>query len=71
IAKQALLALNPDIKITTYKQRVNDDFLSTLLQNIDLVLDCTDNMSTRQAINRICVKQQIPLISGSAVGFSG
>ncbi|MGE9715772.1 HesA/MoeB/ThiF family protein, partial [Escherichia coli] len=46
-------------------------FLSTLLQNIDLVLDCTDNMSTRQAINRICVKQQIPLISGSAVGFSG
>ena len=71
IAKQALLALNPDIKITTYKQRVNDDFPSTLLQNIDLVLDCTDNMSTRQAINRICVKQQIPLISGSAVGFSG
>ncbi|MFN6887501.1 HesA/MoeB/ThiF family protein, partial [Proteus mirabilis] len=71
IAKQALLALNPDIKITTYKQRVNDDSLSTLLQNIYLVLDCTDNMSTRQAINRICVKQQIPLISGSAVGFSG
>lgn len=71
IAKQSLLALNPDIKITSYKQRVDDDSLSELVKQADLVLDCTDNMLTRQAINRACVAQQIPLISGSAVGFSG
>ncbi|NBM53870.1 molybdopterin-synthase adenylyltransferase MoeB [Proteus sp. G2669] len=71
IAKQALLALNPDIKVTSYKQRIDDDSLLKLVKEVDLVLDCTDNMLTRQAINRACVAQQIPLISGSAVGFSG
>ncbi len=71
IAKQSLLALNPEIKITSYKQRIDSDSLSKLVKEADLVLDCTDNMLTRQAINRACVAQQTPLISGSAVGFSG
>lgn len=71
IAKQSLFALNPDIKITSYKQRVDEHSLSTLVKKADLVLDCTDNMLTRQAINRACVTQKTPLISGSAVGFSG
>lgn len=71
VAKQSLLALNPEIKITAYKQRIDGDSLSKLVKEVDLVLDCTDNMQTRQAINRACVAQQIPLISGSAVGFSG
>lgn len=71
VAKQSLLALNPEIKITSYKQRIDDDSLSKLVKEVNLVLDCTDNMLTRQAINRACVTQQTPLISGSAVGFSG
>ncbi|MBG5951494.1 HesA/MoeB/ThiF family protein [Proteus terrae] len=71
VARQSLLALNPEIKITSYKQRIDDDSLSKLVKEADLVLDCTDNMLTRQAINRVCVAQQTPLISGSAVGFSG
>lgn len=71
VAKQSLLALNPEIKITSYKQRIDDDSLSKLVKEANLVLDCTDNMLTRQAINRACVAQQTPLISGSAVGFSG
>ncbi|MEQ5162437.1 HesA/MoeB/ThiF family protein [Proteus terrae] len=71
IAKQSLLALNPEIKITSYKQRIDSDSLSKLVKEADLVLDCTDNMLTRQAINRACVAQQTPFISGSAVGFSG
>ncbi|WP_211824390.1 HesA/MoeB/ThiF family protein [Proteus terrae] len=71
VARQSLLALNPEIKITSYKQRIDDDSLSKLVKEADLVLDCTDNMLTRQAINRACVVQQTPLISGSAVGFSG
>lgn len=71
VAKQSLLALNPEIKITSYKQRIDDDSLSKLVKEVNLVLDCTDNMLARQAINRACVAQQTPLISGSAVGFSG
>ncbi|WP_170875785.1 ThiF family adenylyltransferase, partial [Salmonella enterica] len=37
----------------------------------DVVLDCTDNMATRQAINAACVTLNTPLITASAVGFGG
>ncbi|MDU7343687.1 HesA/MoeB/ThiF family protein [Enterobacter sp.] len=37
----------------------------------DVVLDCTDNMATRQAINAACVANHTPLITASAVGFGG
>lgn len=61
VARQSLLALNPEIKITSYKQRIDDDSLSKLVKEADLVLDCTDNMLTRQAINRACVAQELRL----------
>lgn len=38
---------------------------------VDLVLDCSDNMETRHQVNAACIKAHKPLISGSAVGFSG
>jgi sulfur carrier protein ThiS adenylyltransferase len=37
----------------------------------DVVLDCTDNMATRQAINAACVALKTPLITASAVGLGG
>ena len=37
----------------------------------DVVLDCTDNMVTRQAINAACVALDTPLVTASAVGFGG
>ncbi|SQB36541.1 adenylyltransferase [Citrobacter koseri] len=37
----------------------------------DVVLDCTDNMATRQEINAACVALDTPLITASAVGFGG
>lgn len=66
-----LAALNPDITLTTITQRLAGDALKQAVQNADLVLDCTDNMSTRQAINAACVALKTPLITASAVGFGG
>lgn len=66
-----LAALNPDITLTTITQRLAGDALKQAVQNADLVLDCTDNMSTRQAINAACVALKKPLITASAVGFGG
>ena len=37
----------------------------------DLVLDCTDNFTTRHAINRACVEHRKPLVSGAAIRFDG
>ncbi|WP_299496790.1 HesA/MoeB/ThiF family protein [uncultured Shewanella sp.] len=41
------------------------------LANADLVLDCTDNFTTRHLVNRLCVQSQTPLISASAAHFQG
>ncbi|MFC3189074.1 HesA/MoeB/ThiF family protein [Pseudocitrobacter faecalis] len=71
-ATRARLAeLNPDITLVTLSQRLAGDTLRQAVQDADLVLDCTDNMATRQAINAACVAQNTALITASAVGFGG
>ncbi|MCW2488794.1 HesA/MoeB/ThiF family protein [Candidatus Symbiopectobacterium sp. NZEC127] len=71
LAKQQLLALNPLTEVVTLTERLAGAALHHAVQQADLVLDCSDNMVTRHAVNAACVQQQTPLVSGSAVGFSG
>jgi molybdopterin-synthase adenylyltransferase len=52
-------------------QRADDELLGVLVQQADLVLDCSDNFATRHAINRACVKHGKPLVSGAAMRFDG
>lgn len=70
-AKQSVLALNPEIKINTIKQKLNEVELQKLISKTDVVLDCTDNFSTRFKINKCCVKESIPLVSGAAIRLEG
>ncbi|OCA55596.1 HesA/MoeB/ThiF family protein [Photorhabdus namnaonensis] len=71
LAANQLNALNPLIKTMVLNQRQDLESLTTVVEQVDLVLDCCDNMTTRHAINTACVAMRKPLISGSAVGFSG
>ncbi|OON35543.1 hypothetical protein BTJ39_22755 [Izhakiella australiensis] len=71
LARNHLLALNPQIEVIAHCCRVDEKTLPPLLSNIDLVLDCTDNMIARQTINAACVGSNTPLITASAIGFSG
>lgn len=71
LAAKQLKQLNPQIKIRTFNSRQSYHSLRSLILKTDLILDCTDNISTRQAINAACVAEKKSLISGSAVGFSG
>lgn len=66
-----LQQLNPAIKLQTLSQRLAGELLAEAVNSADLVLDCSDNMATRQAINAACVAHNKPLISASAVGFGG
>lgn len=70
-AGKRLRQLNPGIHLETLNQRLTGEVLHRAVSEVDLVLDCTDNMATRQAINAACVAQSTPLISASAVGFGG
>ncbi|MGZ5077525.1 MAG: HesA/MoeB/ThiF family protein [Methylobacter sp.] len=69
--RQTLNQLNPDIKIKAVKQRLEGEQLELEVMQADVVLDCSDNFSTRFAVNNACVKQQKPLVSGAAIRFEG
>ena len=71
-AARALLRFNPDVQIRPITQRMNtSDELEVLMTDADVVLDCTDNLASRQLINRTAVKLRKPLIFGAALRFSG
>ncbi|HDZ07617.1 HesA/MoeB/ThiF family protein [Pseudohongiella sp.] len=71
-ARQTLLALNSDVKITTVNQRVDKALLERMIsQQVDLVVDACDNFSTRFAANAVCVKYKVPLVSGAAIRLEG
>lgn len=69
--QQTLKNLNPEVNVRAIKQRLSGETLDNEVKNADVVLDCTDNFSTRFAINAACVKQQKPLVSGAAIRFEG
>lgn len=69
--QQAIAAINPDVEVIPLTLRANAAVLDEQLPSCDLVLDCSDNFATRQAINAACVRHQKPLVSGAAIRFDG
>lgn len=69
--RQTLNQLNPEVEIKAVKQRLEGDQLELEVMRANVVLDCSDNFSTRFAINNACVKHQTPLVSGAAIRFEG
>ncbi len=70
-AKIALAHINPTINVAALAERADDERLSELIGSADVVLDCSDNFSTRHAVNRACVTHRVPLVSGAAIKFDG
>jgi len=70
-AAARLAAVNPEVSITRVAARVGSSELEALVGTADIVLDCCDNFETRHAVNRACVLQMKPLVSGAAVRFDG
>ncbi|MBD3893956.1 HesA/MoeB/ThiF family protein [Hydrogenophaga sp.] len=67
----AIAALNPDPQVRALVQRADAPLLDALVAQADVVLDCTDNFATRHLINRACVQQRKPLVSGAAIRMDG
>lgn len=71
IAKKKLNNINPECKIKNIFANINNQNINKLLNGSSLVIDTTDNWKTMILINKYCVKNSIPLISSSAIGFDG
>ena len=70
-AKQTLFEINPEVTVETVQERSSEDAFKLLIQNVDVVIDCSDNFATRYALNNICFQLKKPLVSGAAIGFEG
>lgn len=70
-AKARLLALNPEVQISCVAERLEPAALEAAVASVDIVLDGSDNFTTRFAVNRACVAHRKPLVSGAAVRIEG
>ncbi len=71
VAADALMKINPDVNVEYINSRLEGDALLNRVKQADVVLDATDNFSSRFAINEICHQASTPLVSGAAIGLNG
>lgn len=70
-AAETLKDMNPGVKITALNQRLLGDDLDQTVSNVDVVVDACDNFTSRFAINRSCIRNRKPLVSGAAIRMQG
>ena len=70
-AADRLGAVNPDLQVEALDRRLDDDALAAAASGCDLVLDCSDNFTTRSQVNRACIVSARPLVSGAAIRLEG
>ena len=70
-AAATLRAINSDVEVVALNRRVGTAELGELVSSADVVLDATDNVETRFAVNRACLAAKVPLVSGAAIRLEG
>lgn len=70
-AKDQLKRLNPAVHLDLIDHCLEGEELEEEIAGSDVVLDCTDNFTSRFAINRACVLTHTPLVSGAVIRFEG
>ena len=70
-AKKTIQALNPDVKVTLYNERLTSQNILDIFEGYDYILDGTDNFATRYLINDACVMTGKTNIHGSIFRFEG
>jgi molybdopterin/thiamine biosynthesis adenylyltransferase/rhodanese-related sulfurtransferase len=71
VARERILALNPDVKVEVYPVRLASDNALAILRDYDVVVDGTDNFPTRYLTNDACVMLGRPNVHGSIFRFEG
>ncbi|MBJ7536615.1 HesA/MoeB/ThiF family protein [Marinomonas transparens] len=68
---EQIVQKNAAVIIEPIAQRLAGDTLLKAVEGADVILDCTDNFSARQGINRACYKLKKPLVSAAAIRWEG
>ncbi len=71
-ARRAIEALNPDVEVTTYRERLTSENIDRILDDgWEIILDGADNFPTRYLVNDASVWRNIPVVHGSIYRFEG
>lgn len=70
-AKNKLGRLNPDCKVTTHQTRLDHTNARDIIKDYDIVIDGSDNFSTRYLVNDSCYLENKVLITGAIFQFEG
>ncbi len=71
-AKRTINALNPDVDVRTYRERLTSENIDRILDDgWDVIVDGADNFPTRYLVNDASVWRDIPVVHGSIYRFEG
>jgi molybdopterin/thiamine biosynthesis adenylyltransferase len=65
------VVLNSSFDLETINKRLDGEELDRVVSSVDIVVDGTDNFTSRFAINHACFTNKKPLVSGAAIRFEG
>ncbi len=70
-ARETIEALNPDVKVITYIERLDETNVARIIADYDVILDGTDNFPTRYLLNDAALIANKPVVHGSVFRFEG
>jgi len=70
-ARQTIKALNPDVNVITYIERLDESNVRNIIADYDVIIDGTDNFPTRYLLNDAAVLENKPVVHGSVFRFEG
>lgn len=70
-ARQTLTELNPDVKVNTYIERLDEENVHRIIADYDVIVDGTDNFPTRYLLNDAAIIANKPVVHGSVFRFEG
>lgn len=70
-ARDALLALNPEVQIECLAGQLQAEQLRAVVERVDVVVDACDNLATRFLVNQACVDTATALVSAAAIRLEG
>jgi sulfur-carrier protein adenylyltransferase/sulfurtransferase len=70
-ARETIEALNPDVKVVTYIDILDETNVARIIADYDVIVDGTDNFPTRYLLNDASLRANIPVVHGSVFRFEG
>ena len=70
-ARETLEALNPDVEVITYPNRLGEDTILDVISRYDFIVEGTDNFPTKFLVNDACVFAEKPFSQGGILRFHG